>query len=552
MARKLRSALVLAGCGGVVVATAAALLPQLAFLRSPDVASLLTGLVLIGCGLVLAGSPRTGVVGWLVVGGGVSWFLPDLAVTGVDVVDTVLLDTSLLHVAFMVHAALVTGALRPAGSLRQVAVALGYAAALSASTGGYEIVLPAAGLATVVAAVGAVGALRGTAAGYPLSGSRALAALPLGVGLVTTAVARLLVGPPVEPALVRTHELVLMGTALLLCATSLRRPTWGRIDVTTTTGLAELEQMLADRLGVPQLDVALADGSGGWLDTIGRPRPPSVAGGLTVRDESGLVSGVLAGDAVATGRRLDPMVVDVVTSAARNARLRQAVTLQVEELEASRRRLVLAADTEAAALQARLRSGVLSCLATIRTDLEHDRSTDPTDPTEPGPAPTATATAVRWNLERTIALVSQIGRGLDPLAGNMSLAGALAELAAAAPIHVTVLRCVEPGDLLLARTVWFCCAEAVNNATKHSRGTEVHISVDRDAAPGRPERVVVLISDDGVGGADPEGRGLRGFYDRVEALGGTVHLESPWGGGTQLHIVLPSLPPAADELGPKE
>ncbi len=75
--------------------------------------SLLTGLVVIGCGLALAGSPRTGLVGSLVLGAGVSWFLPDLAVTGVGVVDTVLLDTSLLHVALMVHAALVTGPARP-------------------------------------------------------------------------------------------------------------------------------------------------------------------------------------------------------------------------------------------------------------------------------------------------------------------------------------------------------------------------------------------------------------------------------------------------------
>jgi signal transduction histidine kinase len=50
----------------------------------------------------------------------------------------------------------------------------------------------------------------------------------------------------------------------------------------------------------------------------------------------------------------------------------------------------------------------------------------------------------------------------------------------------------------------------------------------------------LAIQDDGVGGADPaRGSGLIGLADRVEALGGTIAIESPTGGGTALHVELP-------------
>jgi signal transduction histidine kinase len=53
------------------------------------------------------------------------------------------------------------------------------------------------------------------------------------------------------------------------------------------------------------------------------------------------------------------------------------------------------------------------------------------------------------------------------------------------------------------------------------------------------DRVEVAVVDDGAGGADEEGRGLRGLADRVESLGGTLALESPTDGGTRLHAEIP-------------
>ena len=63
------------------------------------------------------------------------------------------------------------------------------------------------------------------------------------------------------------------------------------------------------------------------------------------------------------------------------------------------------------------------------------------------------------------------------------------------------------------------------------------------------DRLVMAVDDDGIGGADQAGSGLRGLADRVDALGGQLTIESPAGGGTRLRAVIPlepAIPPGAD------
>jgi signal transduction histidine kinase len=83
--------------------------------------------------------------------------------------------------------------------------------------------------------------------------------------------------------------------------------------------------------------------------------------------------------------------------------------------------------------------------------------------------------------------------------------------------------------------VYFMCSEAVTNAVKYSQADAVSIVVTRQA-----RQVVAGISDNGVGGADPErGTGLRGLADRVETLGGTLVIDSPPGRGTRIQAAIP-------------
>jgi signal transduction histidine kinase len=82
---------------------------------------------------------------------------------------------------------------------------------------------------------------------------------------------------------------------------------------------------------------------------------------------------------------------------------------------------------------------------------------------------------------------------------------------------------------------YFVVSEALANAAKHAQASRIDVSLGR-----RNGNLLLLIRDDGVGGADPtRGSGLVGLGDRVEALGGTIEIESAPGGGTSLVVTLP-------------
>jgi signal transduction histidine kinase len=87
----------------------------------------------------------------------------------------------------------------------------------------------------------------------------------------------------------------------------------------------------------------------------------------------------------------------------------------------------------------------------------------------------------------------------------------------------------------IATGAYFVCSEALANVVKHASASRVLISVSEQA-----DRLLVEVADDGVGGAVISGgAGLRGLADRVEALGGTLRVESPLGAGTRLAVQLP-------------
>jgi signal transduction histidine kinase len=118
-------------------------------------------------------------------------------------------------------------------------------------------------------------------------------------------------------------------------------------------------------------------------------------------------------------------------------------------------------------------------------------------------------------------------RGLEP---------ALQSLASRAPVPVTLEADADarlPGPVESA--AYFVVSEALANVAKYARATEARVAVRRVDG-----RVLVEVSDDGVGGADAaRGSGLRGLADRVAALDGTISLDSPAGRGTRLRAEIP-------------
>jgi signal transduction histidine kinase len=83
--------------------------------------------------------------------------------------------------------------------------------------------------------------------------------------------------------------------------------------------------------------------------------------------------------------------------------------------------------------------------------------------------------------------------------------------------------------------IYYLVAEAITNVAKYAQATEARVSVERSNGI-----ATVVVSDDGIGGAEPtSGSGLVGLADRVEALGGRLRIDSPPGQGTRLTAEIP-------------
>lgn len=140
-------------------------------------------------------------------------------------------------------------------------------------------------------------------------------------------------------------------------------------------------------------------------------------------------------------------------------------------------------------------------------------------------------------LEHALAELRELARGIHPaILTDRGLAAALRALAERAPIPVALTRIPDgrlPGPIEAA--IYYLVAEAIANVTKYAHATEASVAVERTNGI-----ATVVVSDDGVGGAElGGGTGLVGLTDRVEALGGRLHLESPRGRGTRLSAEIP-------------
>jgi signal transduction histidine kinase len=134
--------------------------------------------------------------------------------------------------------------------------------------------------------------------------------------------------------------------------------------------------------------------------------------------------------------------------------------------------------------------------------------------------------------------VREISRGIHPaILSERGLESALKALARRSPVPVN-LSLRLPGRLAdrVEAGAYYIVSEALANVAKHADAGTVEVVVEA----GR-RLLSLTVRDDGVGGADPGGSGLAGLRERAEALGGTLELTSPPGGGTSLHVRLPTV-----------
>jgi signal transduction histidine kinase len=140
-----------------------------------------------------------------------------------------------------------------------------------------------------------------------------------------------------------------------------------------------------------------------------------------------------------------------------------------------------------------------------------------------------------------LAELRELARGIHPsYLSERGLAHALERLAGRASVPVAVEVLDERLPPPVETAIYFTVAEALTNVAKHAEATCARVDVTAD-----DDVVTVEIVDDGSGGANAAaGSGLRGLADRVEAMGGTLAVESPPAGGTVVRARLPLGPTA--------
>jgi PAS domain S-box-containing protein len=202
------------------------------------------------------------------------------------------------------------------------------------------------------------------------------------------------------------------------------------------------------------------------------------------------------------------------------------------ELAASRRRIVAASDEARRRIERDLHDGTQQRLVTLMLQLAAIREAAPT-----GEVLIAELSRVECELASALDELREMSRGIHPsILSEGGLDPALRALARRSTIPValdvtTKRRLAEP----IEAAAYFVASEALANATKHAQASRIDVSL----AP-RDGVLLLSIRDDGVGGADSgQGSGLVGLHDRVEALGGTIRIESPPGAGTLLVVALP-------------
>ncbi len=228
---------------------------------------------------------------------------------------------------------------------------------------------------------------------------------------------------------------------------------------------------------------------------------------------------------------LTSLILAAVT--AERTRASEALGGAYAELDASRKRIVEAGDSERRRLERNLHDGAQQRLVSMALQLRLLGAQLDRDPV----AVRTLVERLQAELDHALAELRELARGIHPaILSDRGLAAAVETLAARAPVPIRVEEMpAEPLPKPVEAAAYYLVAEAVTNVAKYADASSVTVTVRR-----RPRDVVVEVADDGVGGADPSGgSGLRGLADRVAALDGRFSVESPAGGGTRLHAEIP-------------
>jgi signal transduction histidine kinase len=263
------------------------------------------------------------------------------------------------------------------------------------------------------------------------------------------------------------------------------------------------------------LPLALA---GLWDD--GRPLPVNLGLGVLV-----LLAAPWVARAVA---RADTAVARALLGPSRG----EALSARVESLSRSRADIIAATDAERRRIERDLHDGAQQRLVSLAMNLGMARAGLGDTP---GPA-RQVIEAAHEEAVQALAEMREFVRGLHPaVLDDRGLDAALSGIAARAPLPVRV-RVTVPSRCspVIEAIAYFVVSEGLTNVAKHAGATRAEVTVDRSG-----DLLRVAVTDDGRGGADRNGGGLRGLAQRAAAVDGTFALHSPPGGPTTITVELP-------------
>ena len=300
----------------------------------------------------------------------------------------------------------------------------------------------------------------------------------------------------------------------------------------------ELRDALARALRDPSLELAFwLPGDERFVDAAGRPvelpGPGSGRAVTKVKRDDGYVAALVHDPVLDEQRGHVDAVCSAASLALENERLDAELRAKVEELRASRERMLSVGLEERRRLERDLHDGAQQRLVSTALNLRLARERLRAEPE----SAEALLSSAGDELDAALEELRELARGIHPaVLSDRGLATALEALAHRAPLPVELEALPRerlPEAVELA--AYFVVAEALTNVAKYAYASHAKVSIEQENG-----RVVVAVEDDGVGGADPtRGTGLRGLADRLGILEGRLEVNSEVGRGTTVTARIP-------------
>jgi signal transduction histidine kinase len=300
----------------------------------------------------------------------------------------------------------------------------------------------------------------------------------------------------------------------------------------------ELRDALAKALGDPSVELVywLPEGQR-FVDARGDPfklPEDSSDRAVTKVERDGDCIAAIVYDATLRDARSHVRAVGAAAALAlQNERLDAELRAKVGELRSSRERMLRIGLEERRRLERDLHDGAQQRLVSMALNLRLARAKLRADPD----GAEQLLSGASDELEAALAELRELARGIHPaVLSDRGLDTALETLAHRAPVPVELNSL--PGERFpeaIELAAYFVVSEALTNVAKYAEATHAIVGLERHNG-----RLVVQVSDDGVGGADPEqGTGLRGLADRLAVIEGRLEVESERGRGTTITARIP-------------